>query len=97
MSKATTLYEFAQSKKAKIKALEEEIALQKNGYEMQLQEYRVESVSRVLDFIRSEYRNGRICNLDSLLCHCQNKLYGNIDGIELSLNEPGVPFQLLED
>ena len=96
MSKATTLFEFAQSKKAKIKELEEEIALQKKAYELQLQEYRIESVSRVLDFVRSEYRQGRVCNLDSVLCHCQNKLYGNIDGIELPLNESGVPFQRLE-
>lgn len=49
--------------------------------------YRLKSVDRVLDFIRSEYRAGRICNLEILLCHCQNKLYGNIDGTELDLDE----------
>ena len=49
--------------------------------------YRIESVCNVLDFIRSEYRNGHICDLEKLLCHCQNKLYGNIDGIELELDE----------
>ena len=56
--------------------------------------YRIESVNRVLDFIRDEYRVGRICDLETLLCHCQNKLNGNIDGTELDLDEHlrGVPF-----
>ena len=61
--------------------------------------YRIESVNRVLDFIRSEYRAGRVCDLDILLCHCQNKLLGNIDGTELSLDEhnKGVPFSKESD
>ena len=57
--------------------------------------YRLESVDRVLDFIRSEYRAGRICNLEILLCHCQNKLNGNIDGTELTLDK-GKPFEILK-
>lgn len=57
--------------------------------------YRADSVDRVLDFIRSEYRQGRLCNLEILLCHCQNKLNGNIDGTELDLDGHlrGVPFK----
>ena len=60
--------------------------------------YRIASVNRVLDFIRDEYRAGRLCDLDTLLCHCQNKLNGNIDGVELSLDEnyKGVPFLIGE-
>ena len=57
--------------------------------------YRVDSVDRVLDFIRSEYRQGRLCNLETLLCHCQNKLNGNIDGTELTLDK-GKPFEVLK-
>ena len=57
--------------------------------------YRADSVDRVLDFIRSEYRQGRLCNLEVLLCHCQNKLNGNIDGTELTLGE-GKPFEILK-
>lgn len=57
--------------------------------------YRLESVDRVLDFISSEYRAGRICDLGTLLCHCQNKLNGNIDGIELTLDK-GKPFEILK-
>lgn len=57
--------------------------------------YRLKSVDRVLDFIRSEYRQGRLCDLDTLLCHCQNKLNGSIDGIELTLDK-GEPFKILK-
>ena len=57
--------------------------------------YRADSVDRVLDFIRSEYRQGRLCNLETFLCHCQNKLNGNIDGIELTLDK-GKPFEILK-
>lgn len=57
--------------------------------------YRLKSVDRVLDFIRSEYRADRICDLEALLCHCQNKLNGNIDGTELTLDK-GKPFEILE-
>lgn len=66
-----------------------------NGKEVIAYCYRVDSVDRVLDFIRSEYRQGRLCNLEILLCHCQNKLYGNIDGTELTL-EKGKPFEILK-
>ena len=58
-------------------------------------EYRIESVNRVLEFIRGEYRAGRICDLEALLCHCQNKLNGNIDGTELTLDK-GEPFKILK-
>ena len=56
--------------------------------------YRIASVNRILNFVRSEYRAGRICNLETLLCHCQNKIHGNIDCIELDLaHHRGVPFK----
>ena len=57
--------------------------------------YRVDSVNRVLNFIRSEYRQGRLCNLEAFLCHCQNKLSGIIDGTELTLDK-GEPFKILK-
>ena len=57
--------------------------------------YRLESVDRVLYFIRKEYIQGRLCDLDTLLCHCQNKLNGNIDGTELTLDK-GEPFKILK-
>lgn len=70
-----------------------------NNYAELIAIYRIESVNRVLDFIRSEYRAGRICDLETLLCHCQNKLNGNIDGTELDLDEHlrGVSFEKVGD
>lgn len=66
-----------------------------NNYAELIAIYRIESVNRVLDFIRSEYAAGRICDLETLLCHCQNKLNGNIDGTELTLDK-GEPFKILK-
>lgn len=50
--------------------------------------YRRESVCRVLDYVRDKARNGDIDGreIDTLLCHCQNKLNGNIDGTELEFD-----------
>lgn len=48
-------------------------------------DYRIESVDKVLSFIRTQNKESRVCDIDNLLSHCQNKLLGNIDGIELSL------------
>lgn len=70
-----------------------------NNYAELMAIYRIESVNRVLDFIRDEYRTGRICDLETLLCHCQNKLNGNIDGTELDLDGHlrGVPFKKVSE
>lgn len=66
-----------------------------NDKEVFAYRYRTDSVDRVLDFIRSEYRQGRLCDLETLLCHCQNKLNGNIDGTELTIDK-GKPFEILK-
>lgn len=58
-------------------------------------EYRTHSAARVIEFILSEYRQGRLVNLDTMLVHCLNKLNGNIDGVELPLNEKGKPIAVL--
>ena len=88
-------YESCKCDLAEIRQHEKEIADIRLDYNSKIVKYREESVNRVLDFIRSEYRAGRICNLEILLCHCQNKLNGNIDGVELDLDEHlrGVPFE----
>lgn len=84
---------------ANIKQHEKAIADIRLNYNSKIVKYRMESVKRVLDFIRSEYRADRICDLETLLCHCQNKLNGNLDGIELDLDEHlrGVPFEKVGD
>lgn len=53
--------------------------------EIMKRDYRIQSVDRVLSFIRTQNKESRVCDIDNLFCHCQNKLLGNIDGIELSL------------
>lgn len=92
-------YEICKCNLVKIRQHEKEIADIRLDYNSKTVKYRKESVNRVLDFVRSEYRAGRICNLEILLCHCQNKLNGNIDGVELDLDEHlrGVPFEKVSD
>ena len=80
-------YEFCKLDLAEIRRHEKEIADIRLDYNSKIVKYRMESVNRVLDFIRSEYGAGRICDLETLLYHCQNKLNGNIDGTELDLDE----------
>lgn len=57
----------------------------KHECEKMLSEYRRASVDRVLSYIRTK-KITDAHELDLLLCHCQNKLNGNIDGIELNLH-----------
>nr|DAI64674.1 MAG TPA: hypothetical protein [Caudoviricetes sp.] len=88
-------YELCVRDLVEIKQHEKAIADIRLDYNSKIIKYRMKSVGRVLDFIRSEYRAGRICDLEILLCHCQNKLNGNIDGTELDLDDHlrGVPFE----
>lgn len=79
-------YNFCKGKLAEAKRKEEEIKSIYNAYNKKIVEYRMASVDRVLGYIRStEITDVR--RLDTLLCHCQNKLHGNIDGVELDLCE----------
>lgn len=49
--------------------------------------YRIQSVIRVLEYMR--YKGGKLTAQegDGLLVHCLNKLNGNIDGVELDLKK----------
>lgn len=88
-------YEFCKCNLAEIRQHEKSIADIRLDYNSKIIKYRMESVNRVLGFIRSEYVAGRLCDLETLLCHCQNKLSGNIDGTELTLDK-GEPFKILK-
>lgn len=92
-------YEFCKCNLAEIRQHEKEISDIRLDYNSKIENYRKKSVNRVLDFVRSEYRAGRICDLETLLCHCQNKLNGNLDGTELDLDEHlrGVSFKKVGD
>ena len=49
-------------------------------------QYRIDSVNRVLDYLRSRKTLLTPNDIDTYLCHCQNKLNGNLDGLELTLD-----------
>lgn len=56
-----------------------------NEIQKDILEYRIASVSRVLDYIHTNLAIKSDIDLDCLITHCCNKLNGNIDGIELEL------------
>lgn len=49
-----------------------------------------EEVVNVLDYVRSYTRTNNLqqTDIDSLLCHCQNKLNGNINSVFLTFDNP---------
>ena len=59
------------------------------GLELKILNYRIESIKRILDYMRSKQvtKTKSKYDFDNLLVHCLNKLNGNIDGIELDLTE----------
>lgn len=69
---------------AEIRDLEERAKEMRKEYQQEVVKYRIHSVNRVMEFIRfAKITDER--RLDLLLCHCQNKLNGNIDGTEIEL------------
>lgn len=67
-----------------IEKLNNQIETIREEYKEMIYDYRIRSVNRVIEYIRSN----KIIDsneLDTLLCHCKNKLNGNIDGVELDL------------
>ena len=77
-------YSICKSKLVEIRNHEKEIETIRNTYNKLIVDYRIKSVYRVLDYIRTKKITDNK-ELDTLLCHCQNKLNGNIDGTELDL------------
>lgn len=49
-------------------------------------------VKNILDYVRCYVRSGKleVNEIDTLLCHCQNKLNGNIDSVFLTFEEPEI-------
>lgn len=77
--------------KAEEDKLREEIRTRENRIKVIREEYKdlnKAEVDTVLDYIRSYTRAGTLSkdDIDTLLCHCQNKLNGNIDSIFLQFN-----------
>ena len=78
-------YDFCKGKLAEIRSHESEIETIRKTYKELIVKYRIKSVDRVLSYIRMKGIADKK-ELDLLLCHCQNKLNGNIDGTELNLH-----------
>lgn len=66
-------------------AQELDLEAQKKHLQLDLNDYRIASVNRVLDFIRCGVERLEPSTIHTLLTHCMNKLNGNIDGIECNL------------
>lgn len=79
-------YEDCRNVLQRVKEYNEKSRTFKNLYDVNIVYYRIKSVQRVLEYIRSKKITDPV-RLDTLLCHCQNKLSGNIDGTELDLSE----------
>lgn len=94
--KKEELEKLAEELRNKENATYNEIRNKKNEIEeirIELLKYRVQSVKRILEFMSSAkddkgnsitFLNG--ITLNTLAVHCQNKLNGNIDGIEITLD-----------
>lgn len=60
----------------------EEVTKLDKEIQVEILEYRIESVKRVL-----EYFTDLDTDFDNLIVHCINKLNGNLDGVELVLGD----------
>lgn len=87
MKNPNEMFEEAIQLRAKMKCLQNDILQLNEEYNEKIKDYRIASVDRVLDFARSNRLRINSREIDTLLCHCQNKLAGNIDGVELDLDD----------
>lgn len=56
--------------------------------EIKLLQYRIKSVERILEYINEKcWKKENIPDLHNKIVHCINKLNGNIDGIELEMED----------
>lgn len=84
-------------KYANLKAEEENLRKEIQEREARLRDIRREytdlneaAVNVVLDYVRSYIKTDSLSKneIDTYLCHCQNKLNGNINGTFLQFNDP---------
>lgn len=81
-------YNEIERKRKEMKIMETQVQQIDNEIQLEIEQYRNKSVTRVLEYINDKcWNNENIDNLQNLIIHCLNKLNGNIDGIELSLKE----------
>lgn len=78
-------YKGIKDKKAERAELSKQLQKLDDELEISIFEYRIHSVKRVLKYMAN--MEGSYKNMSNLLNHCINKLSGNIDGVELDLEE----------
>lgn len=81
-------YNEIENKRKERSIMEKQVQQIDKEIELEIEQYRNKSVARVLKYISDKcWKNENVDNLHDLITHCLNKLHGNIDGIELSLEE----------
>lgn len=58
-----------------------------NANKERIKEFRKEEASNVIDYVRGRLSKLSASRIDTLLCHCQNMLNGNIDNTVLTFSE----------
>lgn len=84
------IYNSIEEKRKEMRITEKQVQQLEREITLELERYRNKSVQRVLEYINNkcwEHENIEIDRLQTLVVHCLNKLNGNIDGIELNLEE----------
>ena len=83
-------YNSIEEKRKEMEITEKQVQKLEKEIILELERYRNLSVQRVLDYINHKCWNKETIDIDrlqTLIVHCLNKLNGNIDGIELSLED----------
>lgn len=81
-------YNEIERKRKEMRTIERQVQQIDNEIQLEIEQYRNKSVARVLEYINDKcWEKKDIDNLHTLIVHCLNKLYGNLDGVELSLGE----------
>lgn len=84
------IYNSIEEKRKEMRITEKQVQQLDREITLELEIYRNKSVQRVLDYINDKCWDKEIIDIDklqTLMVHCLNKLNGNIDGIELSLED----------
>lgn len=84
------IYNSIEEKRKEMRITEKQVQQLDREITLELEIYRNKSVQRVLDYINDKCWDKETIDIDklqTLVVHCLNKLNGNIDGIELSLED----------
>ena len=80
------LYNEIERKRKEMNIIESQVRKLDQEIQLETEKYRNRSVARVLEYINNKcWDDENIDDLHILMVHCLNKLNGNVDGIELSL------------